>query len=156
MVAGVAAAAWGAAAAASWRPVFVSRRRSGRGVGRRTPTTVNCSLSLNPSPRGPSPNLHANLCTRCCVVSGTCSSRPRGHLHIAPLWFASCKLKNVFWSNRFPAIRIREGRRMGEDGIRPGVPRPPRAPGWLVLCSCTGQGVIVARRVEHMLCRRLK
>lgn len=45
---------------------------------------------------------------------------------------------------------------MGEDGIRPSVPRPSRAPGWLVLCSCTGQGVVIARRVEHMLCRRLK
>lgn len=153
MVAGVAAAAWGAAAAASWRPVFVSRRRSGRGVGRRTPTTVNCS-PLGSTPRLADPRL---ICTRisrtrCC----TCSSRPRGHLHIAPLWFASCKLKNVFWSNRFPAIWIREGRRMGEDGIRPSVPRPSRAPGWLVLCSCTGQGVVIARRVEHMLCRRLK
>lgn len=57
-VAGV-AAAWGAAAA-SWRPVFVSRRRSGRGVGRRTPTTVNCSL--NPSlARLADPRL---ICTR--------------------------------------------------------------------------------------------
>lgn len=149
VVAGVAAAAWGAAAAASWRPVFVSRRRSGRGVGRRTPTTVNCSL--NPSLADPRLICTRISRTRYCLVSGTCSSRPRGHLHIAPLWFASCKLKNVFWSNRFPAIWIREGRRMGEDGIR-----PSRALGWLVLCSCTGQGVVIARRVEHMLCRRLK